>query len=238
MIITHPNGNRRSEPVVLGFDTSLPHCDAALFHDADFNNLTEPMKRGQGERLMPLLEELLASEGLTWKDIELIAVGIGPGNFTGIRIAVAAARGLGLGLGIPVLGVSSFEAMLDPDGQSAGPSIMMSLPAPRDHAYVQHFRYGKPTSPPVDYDLENLPDDLQFPINTEVIGYEAEKLCLAGHASSWEARDLQKVAARIARRGYVLFNYERDWMPERPSPLYIRAADAAPPRDPAPVILP
>ncbi len=240
MIIKHPNGNRRDEPVVLAFDTSLPHCNAALFHDVPFNSMTEEMTRGQGERLMPMLDELLKSENIAWNDIEVIGVGIGPGNFTGIRIAVSAARGLGLALGIPVLGVSSFEAMRSQDfgdGQWAEPSQIVSLPAPRGHAYIQHFRYGKQTSVPMLLDLNNLSEDLQFPINTEVLGYEAEKICLAGHASQWEERTLKNVATSLARRADALFDYTKGWMPEPPSPLYVRAPDAAPPRDAAPVIL-
>ncbi len=50
---------------------------------------------------MPLLEEMLAEAGAAWGDLAPIGVGIGPGNFTGIRISVAAARGLALGAGHP-----------------------------------------------------------------------------------------------------------------------------------------
>ena len=69
------------------------------------------MQRGQAERLVPLLEELLARNSLGWQDLGALAVGVGPGNFTGIRISVAAARGLALALKIPCIGVSQFEAV-------------------------------------------------------------------------------------------------------------------------------
>jgi len=62
---------------------------------------TEPMVRGQAERLFPMIEDLLLSAGVTWPEIDTIGVGTGPGNFTGIRISVSAARGLALALGIP-----------------------------------------------------------------------------------------------------------------------------------------
>ncbi len=68
------------------------------------------MTKGQAERLMPLLEEVLADAGVTWRDIDVIGVGTGPGNFTGVRIAVAAARGLALSLKIPAIGISATEA--------------------------------------------------------------------------------------------------------------------------------
>jgi len=81
----------RAGPVLLAFDTSAAHCAAAvLAGDAIRVERREPMARGQAERLMPLLEEVLAEAGLGWHDLDALAVGIGPGNFTGIRIAVSA----------------------------------------------------------------------------------------------------------------------------------------------------
>ncbi|MDQ1901119.1 tRNA (adenosine(37)-N6)-threonylcarbamoyltransferase complex dimerization subunit type 1 TsaB [Paracoccus sp. WLY502] len=99
------------DPIALGFDTSAAHCAAALLRgDAVLAEASEDMTKGQAERLFPLLDGLLADAGLSWQDLAVIGVGIGPGNFTGIRIAVAAARGLALSLGIPAVGVTATEA--------------------------------------------------------------------------------------------------------------------------------
>ena len=82
------------DSLALGFDTSAAHCAAALLRgDTVLAHLSEEMTKGQAERLFPLLEGLLAQTGLVWRNLDVIGVGIGPGNFTGIRIAVAAARG-------------------------------------------------------------------------------------------------------------------------------------------------
>jgi tRNA threonylcarbamoyl adenosine modification protein YeaZ len=98
----------------LGFDTSAAHCAAALvMGDRLLVQRHEDMARGQAERLMPRLEEVLRAEGLGWSDLSAIGVGIGPGNFTGVRIAVSAARGLALALGIPAIGVSTLEALAE-----------------------------------------------------------------------------------------------------------------------------
>ncbi len=98
-------------PVALAFDTSAAHCAAALLSgDRVLAERAEPMTKGQAERLFPLLEELLNEAGIEWRDLSVIGVGIGPGNFTGIRIAVAAARGLALSLKIPAVGISVTEA--------------------------------------------------------------------------------------------------------------------------------
>ncbi|MBY6049870.1 tRNA (adenosine(37)-N6)-threonylcarbamoyltransferase complex dimerization subunit type 1 TsaB [Vannielia litorea] len=132
-----------ADPTLLAFDTSGPHIAAAVLqHGTVVAQRHEPMKRGQAENLMPILEELLAEAGLAWADLTALGVGIGPGNFTGIRISVAAARGLALGLGIPAVGVSSFELA------RAAESGTVHLPAPREMAYAQDFTAGAPSGPP------------------------------------------------------------------------------------------
>ncbi len=119
-----------SEPLILGFDTSAAHCAVALLRgDQIIAERLELMTRGQAERLMVLLEEILAEGNATWSDLTAIGVGVGPGNFTGIRIGVSAARGLALGLEIPAVGVTGFEAR-QVDGELA------VIPAPRDQVYA------------------------------------------------------------------------------------------------------
>lgn len=110
---------------ILGFDTSGPWCAAAVLDGGALHLRAEEMGRGQAERLVPLLEELLAEAGLRWADLDALGVGVGPGNFTGIRIGVSTARGLALGLGIPAHGVTGFV-------QRGGGSV----PAPRGRHYA------------------------------------------------------------------------------------------------------
>ena len=129
-----------SEPLLLAFDTSAAHCAAALLRGDEITARVEEMGRGQAERLMPLLEEVLSEAGLGWRDLDAVAVGIGPGNFTGIRIAVSAARGLALGLGKPAVGVSTLEA------QAYGlPRPCLAVAdARRGMVYTQEFPGGAP----------------------------------------------------------------------------------------------
>ncbi|MCF2869621.1 tRNA (adenosine(37)-N6)-threonylcarbamoyltransferase complex dimerization subunit type 1 TsaB [Octadecabacter sp. G9-8] len=120
-----------TDQTLLAFDTSGPFCASALLRDGQITTRVEDMARGQGERLMVLLEDLLREQNTTWADLDVIGVGVGPGNFTGIRISVSAARGLALGLGIKAVGVSLFDTT-----QQLANWAQTKVPAPRDQFYM------------------------------------------------------------------------------------------------------
>ncbi len=202
------------KPLILGFDTSAAHCAAALLlGDTVLGEVFEPLKKGQAERLIPLLETLLADHGYGFSDLTAIGVGVGPGNFTGIRIGVSAARGLALSLAVPAVGVSRFVAQAV---DATGP-VLSCIDARRDMAYVQMVPDGEHQLVPWsdvpeiagDHPAIGTPD--QAPLDTVL------------------ARGIVRSAAKeiATATGDI----------PRPAPLYIRAADAAPPRDPAPKIL-
>ena len=184
------------------------------------------MAKGQAERLMPLIAEVLEAGGAAPGDIDAIAVGVGPGNFTGVRIAVAAARGLALALGIPAVGVSRLEA------------LALDLPRPlavvedarRGEVYVQLFDEAGGDEPllltPAD-----LPQALTVP---RVTGSGAPLAAdtVPGLDILPPAMPLAEAIARIAAGRW------QDADLPRPAPLYLRAADAAPSRDKGPAILP
>ena len=201
---------------VLAFDTSAAHCAAALLlPDGRVLTRLEPMEKGQAERLMPLLEELLREAGLGWSDLTRLAVGTGPGNFTGVRIAVAAARGLALGLGIPAVGITRLEAL----AFGLPRPITVVEDARRGEVYVQGF--GTETSEALLMDGS----DLAHVVETAHVTGSA-----AGPAALPPAMPLAEAMARLAAA--------RDLPQPRPAPFYLRGADAAPPSDPPPVILP
>ena len=120
--------------LVLGFDTSASHCAGALLCSGNIlASTSEDMGRGQAERLFPMLTELLTRAGARWPDLKAIGVGVGPGNFTGIRISVAAARGLALSLNVPAYGIDSFAAI--ELGQTS--PCLPTVPAPRGQVYMR-----------------------------------------------------------------------------------------------------
>jgi N6-L-threonylcarbamoyladenine synthase len=198
-------------PLVLAFDTSAAHCAAALLSgDRLLAECSEEMLKGQAERLIGLCEELLATQAVSFRDLSAIGVGIGPGNFTGIRIAVSAARGLALGLGIPAVGVSGFDALRF---GTAGPCAC-AIDARRDEVYLQVFTTDE-ARPPVMVSRHDLP------------AFEGPMIGCCGLAPALPT------AHAIARLTLERFTVR---VP-RPAPLYLRPADAAPARDTAPPIL-
>ena len=97
--------------MILAIDTSAAQCAAALLGAGVAITERRAMERGHAEHLFPLIDVALNRAGIGYKDVDRIAVCIGPGSFTGVRIGVAAARGIALGRGIPVIGISRFEAL-------------------------------------------------------------------------------------------------------------------------------
>ena len=140
------------EALTLSFDTSAAHCAAALLSgDTLIAARHEDMAKGQAERLMPLIAEVLAEAGTGWQDLSLIGVGTGPGNFTGIRISVAAARGLSLALNIPAIGIAATEAL----ALGLPRPCRIVIPGKRDTAIWQDF--GDRPSQPQQGSLDALP---------------------------------------------------------------------------------
>lgn len=206
-----------ADPLVLGFDTSGAYCAAALIRgDRIVAEHVEEMARGQAERLFPMLEEILVAGHCHWSDLSALGVGIGPGNFTGIRISVSAARGLGLSLGVPVVGVDTFEAA----SLGVAQPVTAVLDARRDRIYARSFPGDAPVLIPV--------SDLRA---AHVTGPAADLVAQTCGANV--SQSPYPVAAAIAQ----IARDRAGQHPPPPAPLYIRDADAAPSRDVPPVVL-
>ena len=212
-------------PLILAFDTSAAHCAAALVQgDSVLAHRNEPMLKGQAERLMPMLEEIMSGADRSWSDLDSIAVGIGPGNFTGVRISVAAARSLSLALDIPAIGVSMFEALAY--GTKGAAAIL--LDARRERVFWQRFQDGTPASAPEQSDIDALtPAD--FAKETVLYGHQADVLA---NRMGFAFRPLADFQPQTL--AFVAGSKKPD---KRPAPIYLRPADAALPSDPPPLIL-
>lgn len=203
------------EPLILAFDTSAAHCVAGLIlGDRILAQKAEVMAIGQADRLVPMLEEILADGGVSWSELDAIGVGVGPGNFTGIRISVAAARGFALALEIPAIGVTVFEALAF---GSTG-EVLATLDGRLGRIYAQKFSDGLPV------DVARLCDFGDLEMTPAVcFGFENDRVAQVTGGSAGKSRTQPDpiTIARIAR--------ERMREPQpSPAPFYLRQADAAP----------
>jgi len=101
---------------IAAFETSTDWCSVALWRDGELSAVEERAGHRHGELALPMLERLLAAARLGAADLEAVAFGAGPGAFTGLRIACGLAQGLAFARGLPVLGISSLEAMAEECG--------------------------------------------------------------------------------------------------------------------------
>ena len=93
-----------SDSIILGIDTSLNNCSVSLACGTIL--LAEKVSsliKGQSENLFPLIEQVFDESNIELKSLKAIGIGIGPGNFTGLRIGISAAKGLAMALKIKVL---------------------------------------------------------------------------------------------------------------------------------------
>ena len=124
-------------------DAAGAACSAALWRDgAVVARCLEPMQRGQSERLVPMVQQVMGEARARYADLDAIAVTLGPGGFTGVRIGLATARGFALACERPLIGISNFLALAAAavrDETRAGHWLAVLIDAKRDDLYVQAF---------------------------------------------------------------------------------------------------
>lgn len=98
--------------LLLGLDTATPAVTVALFgDDGALAEHTAPDDRRHGELLAPAIDSVLRAAGVTTSDLTGVAVGVGPGPFTGLRVGLMTARMMGSALAVPVHGVCTLDAL-------------------------------------------------------------------------------------------------------------------------------
>jgi tRNA threonylcarbamoyladenosine biosynthesis protein TsaB len=131
--------------VVAGIDTSTPATSAAILR-ADGSGWEHRREPAAGARpahveVLAVLDELLRDVGTAWDEIDRLAVGIGPGGFTGLRIGIATARALAQARGIELVGVGSLEALAAGAPAHEGP-VAAVLDARRGEAFLAVYEDG------------------------------------------------------------------------------------------------
>lgn len=125
---------------LLALDTSTEACSVALLCGDRLSFRHELAPRKHAEQVLPWIEQLLAEAGLARAQLDAIAVGRGPGGFTGVRLAVAVAQGLAFGLDRPLLPVSSLAALAMQAGGGERDCVLAAIDARMGELYLGAFR--------------------------------------------------------------------------------------------------
>lgn len=127
---------------VLALDTATAACSVAVMCDGTIHaHRHVTMDRGHAEALMPMVEQAMTAARLAYADLDLLATTVGPGTFTGLRVGLAAARGLALATRLPIIGVTTLEALAHgvPREARAGRAVLAVIDARRGEVYAQMF---------------------------------------------------------------------------------------------------
>jgi tRNA threonylcarbamoyladenosine biosynthesis protein TsaB len=147
--------------VILGFDTATPATVVAVLPDdgevIELRDDPVPGARpGHAARLLPLARAALGGAGAGFEDVTRIAVGTGPGTFTGLRIGVATARALAQATRAELVGVSTLHALAAAAGDDR--AVLAVLDARRGEAFAAPFAPESPPGRAVAIAPERLPE--------------------------------------------------------------------------------
>lgn len=207
---------------VLALDTALDACAVGLTDGTAIHADEAVIGKGHAEYLVPQIERVMAAAGIAFPEIARIVVSIGPGSFTGIRAGLACARGLGLALKVPVIGVTTLEAIAaEGRAKRAGSAVLAAIDARRGEVYAQAFA--------ADGALLSEPAILPAAEAAALARTHAAALCGSGAAvvaALLSVPDIIDGVELPAIATYLALGRDRAAPTRPPGPLYLRAADA------------
>ncbi len=122
---------------ILAIDTATEYCSAAALVNGTIIDAGEKMERGHSDHILAMVQQVLDDSGIALNDCDAIAFNKGPGSFTGIRIGTGIAQGLAFGEDLPVVPVSSLQALAL---QSPGGYIATAIDARMGQIYWASFK--------------------------------------------------------------------------------------------------
>ena len=214
---------------ILALDTATDACSVALLTgDTIVARYDEP-QRGHAELILPMVDAVLAEAGIELRALDCLAVGRGPGTFTGVRIAVSVAQGLAFGVERPIVPVSDLAALAQRAAQTHGAKrVLACLDARLGEVYWAAF--------------DTSEDGLVMAMAEERVGPPGSVTVPAGQdwfgvGSGWAAYDL---AAQLAPKGVVMAGSDGTLLPRAQEIALLGARDfragrAVPPEQALPV---
>ena len=127
---------------ILAIETSSETCSVAVKSDTEINSYHELIPQQHSSKILDILKDLMLKSCLNFKDLDVIAVGCGPGSFTGIRLACTLAQGLSFSSDLPVIRVSSLEVIAEHFYKKHRANVITALVnAHMNQIFVGKFNY-------------------------------------------------------------------------------------------------
>jgi tRNA threonylcarbamoyladenosine biosynthesis protein TsaB len=216
---------------LLAFETATEACSVALWLDGDVRERFEIAPRRHAELSLPWAEQLLAEAGIAKSQLDAIAVGRGPGAFTGVRLAVALAQGIALALDRPVVPVSTLAALAmqaRPQSLAEPARVIAAIDARMSEVYAGMFELRDGDAVPLSSECVCNPDEFELAEGEWLgvgTGFAAadgtlrrrfdKQLAGCDAAALPHAAEVARLAALAFARGEVV-------APERVEPAYLR----------------
>lgn len=197
--------------IVLGLDTATSTASIAVLRDGAVIASTTRNTHRRTADVLVAVDEACRSAGITPQQIDAVAIGAGPGSFTGLRIGMATAKGIAFALGKPVWAVSSLAALAL--AAPADGTVVAILDARKGEIFVGTFRKAGATVEPIDAERVIVPGALVLPAGATTVG-DVPSLCTVAATPTGEH------VARLALAG------TRVDVLVGGAPTYIRASEA------------
>jgi len=216
---------------LLAFETSTEALSVALSIDGQVRERFELAPRRHAELALPWAEDLLAEAGVKRSQIDAIAVGRGPGAFTGVRLGIALAQGIALALDRPVAAVSTLAALaMRADASGNAPRVLAAIDARMGEVYCASFELRDGDTHALSEERVGTPDSVVVPgeeggwigVGTGFGALEgalsqrlASRLVSVDATQLPHAADVARLAAKSFARGEAI-------AAERIEPAYLR----------------
>lgn len=216
----------------LAFETATEACSVAVWNDGEVLERFELAPRRHAELALPWAEALLREAGVARAQLDAIAVGRGPGAFTGVRLAIALAQGIALALDRPVVPVSTLAALAmraEPGAHDAA-RILAAIDARMGEVYTGAFLREGDALTALSAEAVAIPDAVALPDDeAHWLGVGTGFAAVGGALSRRLAPRMRRIdaaalprAGDVARLAATAFAAGQALAPERVEPAYLR----------------
>jgi len=214
---------------LLAFETATEACSVAVYVDGEIRERHEVSPRQHTALALPWADALMAEAGIGKWQLDAIAVGIGPGAFTGVRLAVTLAQGIALALDKPVIAISTLATLAMRANASQGERVLAAIDARMGEIYLGEFvGDAEGLVHAVGEEAVVAPGDVG-PLSSPAVGVGTGFAAAAGVLTRMLGDSLARFdadalphAADLARLAARDFGQGRAIAPERLEPAYLR----------------